>query len=308
MTKISEARSYGLTIRESATDGSDFTNPEADYRRLFLGEDGALHLKDSAGAITDISVGGAAAYVLQSLADAKGDLIAATANNTFAKHTAPANGSHLVADSAQSDGWGSILHKYAATVAPAVTNDIDEGYTPGSFWFDTTNDKAYVCLDNTDGAAVWTEITGGGAGGSVATDTIFDAAGDLVQGTGANTAAKLTLGAAGTVVRSTGSTNAYAYPPGYEFAYNEFTSDVSVNQDINTKVTVVTASEVTFDGSTVVCIEFYTHLASPNPTAGDQMVLWLYDGATNLGNIAQLTTPALATNALRMPLSISLVG
>ena len=89
MTKISEARSYGLTIRESATDGSDFTNPEADYRRLFLGEDGALHLKDSAGAITDISVGGAAAYVLQSLADAKGDLIAATANDTFADTPRP---------------------------------------------------------------------------------------------------------------------------------------------------------------------------------------------------------------------------
>lgn len=52
MTKISEAFTFGLTIRESATDGSDFTNPAADYRRLFLGEDGALHLKDSAGAVT----------------------------------------------------------------------------------------------------------------------------------------------------------------------------------------------------------------------------------------------------------------
>lgn len=52
MTKISEALTYGLTIRESATDGSDFTNPAADYRRLFLGEDGALHLRDSSGTIT----------------------------------------------------------------------------------------------------------------------------------------------------------------------------------------------------------------------------------------------------------------
>lgn len=47
---------FGITIRESATDGSDFTNPDADYRRLFLGEDGQLHAKDSAGAITDIGV------------------------------------------------------------------------------------------------------------------------------------------------------------------------------------------------------------------------------------------------------------
>jgi hypothetical protein len=58
MSKISEALTYGLTIRESATDGSDFTNPAADYRRLFLGEDGNLHLRDSAGTITDIGGSG----------------------------------------------------------------------------------------------------------------------------------------------------------------------------------------------------------------------------------------------------------
>ena len=57
MGKISEALTYGLTIRESADDGSDFTNPAADYRRLFLGEDGQLHVKDSAGAVT--AIGGA---------------------------------------------------------------------------------------------------------------------------------------------------------------------------------------------------------------------------------------------------------
>ena len=54
---------FGITIRESATDGSDFTNPDADYRRLFLGEDGQLHVKDSAGAVTDIGTSSAAAFV-----------------------------------------------------------------------------------------------------------------------------------------------------------------------------------------------------------------------------------------------------
>jgi hypothetical protein len=52
--KFSEANLFGMTIRESANDGSDFTNPSADYRRLFLGEDGQLHVKDSAGTVTDI--------------------------------------------------------------------------------------------------------------------------------------------------------------------------------------------------------------------------------------------------------------
>jgi hypothetical protein len=50
---------FGVKIRESADDGSDFSNPDADYRMLFLGEDGDLHLKDSSGTVTDVG-GGAA--------------------------------------------------------------------------------------------------------------------------------------------------------------------------------------------------------------------------------------------------------
>ena len=56
MGLFSIAKLFGMTIRESATDGSDFTNPDADYRRLFLGEDGQLHVKDSAGAVTSLAV------------------------------------------------------------------------------------------------------------------------------------------------------------------------------------------------------------------------------------------------------------
>jgi hypothetical protein len=41
-----------LIIRESANDGSDFSNPSADHRVLFLGEDGDLHLRDSSGTVT----------------------------------------------------------------------------------------------------------------------------------------------------------------------------------------------------------------------------------------------------------------
>jgi len=59
--------------------------------------------------------------------------------------------------------------KFDATQAPTVNNDIDEGYVVGSRWVDVTNDKEYVCLDNTDGAAVWTETTGAGGGASTFT-------------------------------------------------------------------------------------------------------------------------------------------
>jgi hypothetical protein len=53
----------------------------------------------------------------------------------------------------------------------------------------------------------------GGAAGAMATDALWDAAGDLAVGTGANTGAKLTIGAAGTFPKSTGSALAYAIAP-----------------------------------------------------------------------------------------------
>lgn len=57
MGLFSVSKIFGMTIRESADDGSDFTNPDADYRRVFLGEDGQWHAKDSAGTVT--TLGGA---------------------------------------------------------------------------------------------------------------------------------------------------------------------------------------------------------------------------------------------------------
>lgn len=48
---------YGVQLRESANDGSDFANGDTDYRVVFLGEDGQLHAKDSSGTVT--ALGGA---------------------------------------------------------------------------------------------------------------------------------------------------------------------------------------------------------------------------------------------------------
>jgi hypothetical protein len=48
---------------------------------------------------------------------------------------------------------------YIATAPPTATDDEDAGYTVGSPWVDTTNDKAYICLDPTADAAVWKDTT-----------------------------------------------------------------------------------------------------------------------------------------------------
>ena len=62
--------------------------------------------------------------------------------------------------------------KIDATAAPAVTNDTTEGYAVNSLWIDVTNDKAYICVDASDGAAVWIEITSQGVGDALTTDPL----------------------------------------------------------------------------------------------------------------------------------------
>jgi hypothetical protein len=51
-----------------------------------------------------------------------------------------------------------------ATAAPTVNDDADAGYEPGSWWVDVNNNRAYQCVDATNGAAIWetTSPSGGG--------------------------------------------------------------------------------------------------------------------------------------------------
>ena len=100
--------------------------------------------------------------------------------------------------------------------------DFDEGAAPAT---PAANDvrlyaKADGLLYSKDDAGVETLVSGGsGGGGAVATDAIWDAAGDLAQGTGANTAAKLGAGAWGTVLRAGGAATAVAWALPVKSAY-----------------------------------------------------------------------------------------
>ncbi len=50
-------------------------------------------------------------------------------------------------------------HNFAAGAAPGVGDDSADGYSVGSMWFDTTNDEIYGCVDASEGAAVWKQLS-----------------------------------------------------------------------------------------------------------------------------------------------------
>ena len=54
----------------------------------------------------------------------------------------------------------------AAAVAPTVNDDSSAGYSVGSWWIDTTADRAYVCVDASVGAAVWISVADGAPKGN----------------------------------------------------------------------------------------------------------------------------------------------
>lgn len=58
MAKISAVQIPFLVLEEVASDGSTVTTPAADHRATFIGEDGLIHVKDSAGAVTSPYTGG----------------------------------------------------------------------------------------------------------------------------------------------------------------------------------------------------------------------------------------------------------
>jgi len=60
--------------------------------------------------------------------------------------------------------------------------------------------------------------------------------------------------------------------------------------------TLITAGAVSYDGATVICLEFFAPSATSQATAGNNLIFYLYDGASSVGIIAQYTNPAGATN------------
>ncbi len=88
-------------------------------------------------------------------------------------------------------GYGLLSARAAASVA-------------GRFYYATDTTLMYR-----DNGSTWDTLSVGT--GSMATDTLWDASGDLAQGTGANTGAKLTLGTQGKVLKAGASSAGWTF-------------------------------------------------------------------------------------------------
>lgn len=122
-------------------------------------------------------------------------------------------------------------------------------------------------------------------------------AGDLIYATGSAAVARLGVGTATQVLGGGASAPAWVTPPAFEYAYNEFTSNVSITATSEaTANTIVTATAVAFDGSTTVVIEFFCPVVVTPSSAGSAMRVALYDGSSSIGiwDVRVRTTDATA--------------
>jgi hypothetical protein len=148
-------------------------------------------------------------------------------------------------------------------------------------------------LDNSstsfmNGQGNWATPSGTGA---VASDTIWDAAGDLAQGTGANTGAKLSAGTAGQFLMSGGAAAANVWAS-RELDYVQITS--SVNLTATTEGTAHTCITGTSQAYAAVptLIEVYTPRLETGTSSGNATIILLYDGASLIGRIGLTKTVA----------------
>lgn len=115
------------------------------------------------------------------------------------------------------------------------------------------------------------------------------AVGDIIQGSTAGAPVALAAPLAGKVLQGAGATTAvaYKYPPGYEFDYVEKTSNSSITAtSAATANTLVTGAAITYDGSTIIKVEFYAN--SMNNPANVVLRVILVDGSTVVGELAAL--------------------
>jgi len=92
-------------------------------------------------------------------------------------------------------------------------------------------------------------------------------------------------------VASSSSAGSWSYPPGYEIGYDQITAPVTVTSTTEaTPTTIITCAAHTFDGGAVMLEVYFPEVTIQTAASFTRVNLW--EGATNLGRLAQFSTDA----------------
>ena len=178
-----------------------------------------------------------------------------------------------------------LINDNTAAIAAKIPNDSTTG-TPSA--------TTFLRGDN-----AWATPAGGGGGGNVATDTIWDAKGDLAGGTGADTAARLAVGSDGQVLAAdsaeatglkwstpaTGDMLKSVYDP----SNKNVTAFSMGNMDETATAKILTATERSEIAANVLKVTNATHTGD---VTGDG-ALTITDNAVTLAKMADMATASL---------------
>lgn len=190
---------------------------------------------------------------------------------------------------------------YSCTTHALIYQTSDTGSTWAT-WADLAGSGATPTLiiptatspaQTTEGSAVWDSdddvlTVGDGASRKTLENRVTTTRGDLIV-RGASVNGRLAIGAAGKFLRSDATDPSWQFPPGNEFDYAQITSSASITATSEaTANTVITGAGVSYDGSTIVMLEFFTPYL--NITA-QSLAIVLYDdtggGAASIGLMGQ---------------------
>lgn len=202
--------------------------------------------------------------------------------------------------------WKSIFlgqyrkNNYTATAAPTVNDDTDLGYAEGSYWYDVTNDEAYVCLDATDGAAIWLNTTLTVADlGSAATkgfiddDTFATASATTVpssESTKAYVDAKTDLGGLVLLATATAASSASIdftslIDSTYDDYLFEFTNLIPATDDVGLRIRASVASSF-LSGASDYGWRFLSSSSTSNDTGDSEIETTLTGATSGVSNVS----------------------
>ena len=198
-----------------------------------------------------------------------------------------------------------------STVADIIQRDTRAnqpaaGSTPaGTLYYVTDESVTERCT-----GSAWEDVSDAGSAGSVATDAIWDTAGDLALGSGANTAAKLAIGSNdGEVLQVVSSAVAWAEPKsliGYKVntTSNAYSTTSATLADVDATNMVVT---FTVPPSGAVLVEL-NGFADCTGSSGEWTVWGIREATSDIGAACAVARSPNATGGIRLSAQILVTG